>query len=39
MSDSQFTKIWAWGAFLFGAVFFALPLIGMTEFSLRIAPW
>jgi putative spermidine/putrescine transport system permease protein len=36
MSDSQFTKIWAWGAFLIGAVFFALPLIGMTEFSLRM---
>ncbi len=30
------TRLWAWGAFLIGAVFFALPLIGMTEFSLKM---
>jgi putative spermidine/putrescine transport system permease protein len=30
------TRIWSWGAFLIGAVFFALPLIGMTEFSLKM---
>jgi putative spermidine/putrescine transport system permease protein len=30
------TRIWAWGAFLTGAVFFALPLIGMSEFSLKM---
>lgn len=30
------TKIWAWGAFLFGCVFFALPLLGLTEFSLSM---
>ena len=29
-------RIWAWGAFLFGAVFFTLPLIGMGEFSMRM---
>ena len=29
-------KLWAWGFFLFGAVFFALPLIAMTEFSLSM---
>jgi putative spermidine/putrescine transport system permease protein len=29
-------KLWAWGFFLFGALFFALPLIGMTEFSLSM---
>lgn len=29
-------RLLAWGAFLFGAVYFALPLIGMSEFSLRM---
>jgi putative spermidine/putrescine transport system permease protein len=30
------TRIFAWGAFLFGCLYFALPLIGMTEFSLKM---
>ncbi|MFN7225503.1 MAG: ABC transporter permease [Paracoccaceae bacterium] len=30
------TRIFAWGALLFGCVYFALPLIGMTEFSLKM---
>jgi putative spermidine/putrescine transport system permease protein len=30
------TRIWAWGVVLFGAVFFALPLFGMAEFSLSM---
>ena len=30
------TRLWSWGAFLFGALIFALPLIGMTEFSLKM---
>jgi putative spermidine/putrescine transport system permease protein len=30
------TRVWAWGAFLIGAVFFALPLVGMAEFSLKM---
>ncbi len=30
------TRLWSWGALLFGLVFFALPLIGMTEFSLKM---
>jgi putative spermidine/putrescine transport system permease protein len=30
------TRLWSWGAFLLGAVFFALPLIGMAEFSLKM---
>ena len=29
-------KIWAWGALLFGLLYFALPLIGMTNFSLKM---
>jgi putative spermidine/putrescine transport system permease protein len=29
-------RFFAWGAFLFGAVYFALPLIGMSEFSLKM---
>jgi len=29
-------RIWAWGFFLFGVAFFALPLVGMTEFSLSM---
>jgi putative spermidine/putrescine transport system permease protein len=29
-------KVWAWGFFLFGALFFLLPLVGMTEFSLSM---
>lgn len=30
------TRVWAWGAFLIGALFFALPLVGMSEFSLKM---
>ncbi len=30
------TRIWSWGALLIGALIFALPLIGMTEFSLKM---
>ncbi|MBK8456465.1 MAG: ABC transporter permease [Phyllobacteriaceae bacterium] len=30
------TRLLAWIAFLFGALYFALPLIGMTEFSLKM---
>ncbi|EEW26062.1 ABC transporter permease [Rhodobacter ferrooxidans] len=30
------TKLWSWGALLFGLVYFTLPLIGMTEFSLKM---
>jgi len=30
------TRIWAWIALLFGLLYFALPLIGMTEFSLKM---
>lgn len=29
-------RLWAWGALLFGCAYFALPLIGMTEFSLSM---
>ncbi|MFT4151105.1 MAG: ABC transporter permease subunit [Paracoccaceae bacterium] len=29
-------RIWAWGALLIGLVYFALPLVGMTEFSLKM---
>ncbi len=29
-------RLFAWAAFLFGALYFALPLIGMTEFSLKM---
>ena len=29
-------KFWAWGALAFGIVYFALPLIGMTNFSLKM---
>lgn len=29
-------RLWAWGAFLIGLVYFILPLVGMTEFSLRM---
>lgn len=29
-------KIWAWGALAFGLLYFALPLIGMTNFSLKM---
>jgi putative spermidine/putrescine transport system permease protein len=29
-------RLFAWGAFLFGALFFVLPLLGMTEFSLSM---
>jgi putative spermidine/putrescine transport system permease protein len=30
------TRFFAWGAFLFGLLFFLLPLLGMTEFSLSM---
>jgi putative spermidine/putrescine transport system permease protein len=30
------TRIWAWIALAFGLFYFALPLIGMTEFSLKM---
>lgn len=30
------TRFWAWGTLVLGIVFFALPLIGMTEFSLKM---
>jgi putative spermidine/putrescine transport system permease protein len=30
------TRIWAWIALAFGLLYFALPLIGMTEFSLKM---
>ncbi len=30
------TRLFAWGTLVLGCVFFALPLIGMTEFSLRM---
>lgn len=30
------TRIFAWGALLFGCLYFALPLIGMAEFSLKM---
>ncbi|GGE08112.1 putative spermidine/putrescine transport system permease protein [Gemmobacter megaterium] len=30
------TRLFAWGSVILGCVFFALPLIGMTEFSLRM---
>lgn len=29
-------RFWAWAALIFGLIYFALPLIGMTEFSLRM---
>jgi putative spermidine/putrescine transport system permease protein len=29
-------RFWAWGTLVLGIVFFALPLIGMTEFSLKM---
>lgn len=30
------SRIWAWGALAFGLIYFLLPLIGMTEFSLKM---
>jgi len=30
------TRLWSWGALAFGLIYFALPLIGMTEFSLKM---
>ncbi len=29
-------RFWAWAALIFGLIYFALPLIGMAEFSLRM---
>jgi putative spermidine/putrescine transport system permease protein len=29
-------KLWAWGALAFGILYFLLPLIGMTNFSLKM---
>lgn len=33
---AEMRKLWAWGALLFGLVYFALPLLGMTNFSLKM---
>jgi putative spermidine/putrescine transport system permease protein len=30
------SKFWAWSAIILGMAFFALPLVGMTEFSLKM---
>ena len=30
------TRFFAWGAFLLGGLFFLMPLVGMTEFSLKM---
>lgn len=30
------TRLWSWGALAFGLIYFTLPLVGMTEFSLRM---
>ncbi|MDO6963562.1 ABC transporter permease [Rhizobium alvei] len=30
------TRVWSWGALFFGLLFFALPLIGMANFSLKM---
>lgn len=30
------TRLWAWGALAFGLLYFILPLVGMTEFSLKM---
>jgi len=30
------TRLWSWGALAFGLVYFTLPLVGMTEFSLKM---
>ncbi len=30
------SKFWAWSAIILGMAFFAMPLIGMTEFSLKM---
>jgi putative spermidine/putrescine transport system permease protein len=30
------TRVWSWGALLIGLTFFALPLIGMANFSLKM---
>ena len=29
-------KFWAWGALIFGLLYFVLPLVGMTNFSLKM---
>lgn len=29
-------RLWSWGALAFGLIYFALPLVGMTEFSLKM---
>ena len=29
-------KLWAWGALFLGILYFVLPLVGMTEFSLKM---
>ena len=29
-------RFFAWGALIFGLLYFALPLIGMTNFSLKM---
>lgn len=30
------TRLWSWGALAFGLIYFLLPLVGMTEFSLKM---
>jgi len=30
------TRLWSWGALLIGLAYFILPLVGMTEFSLKM---
>jgi hypothetical protein len=32
----EMTRFFAWGAFLLGGLFFLMPLVGMTEFSLKM---
>ena len=29
-------RLWAWAALIFGLLYFILPLIGMTNFSLKM---
>jgi len=29
-------KFWAWGALIVGLLYFILPLLGMTNFSLKM---
>ncbi|MGL4404564.1 MAG: ABC transporter permease [Notoacmeibacter sp.] len=36
MSKFLPSKLWAWGTIILGMAFFILPLVGMTEFSLKM---